>query len=403
MTDKKNLNWEISVLEAQTGTGKSLWKAKAKETKRQREKAKRDKQAAKSADQGSTAATITPDSNNTEDAEAKLQKLRKEKVDRKLYTIQKRSKALVSKLVQFEQQRLKRKIQDSTESSNEELEKDSETTKGLPLDGLVECMMHRIKKRSPALAKAYDVQALSSELQELNSSKCVQRVLGAKQAVVFIKDNSTDLTEVLTGTKSRDNKQSKPREEPSTSEAKSAPKQVRSSVDDKTDLDGSIAGGSDGYESTSDLDADPTSKFVGSLDGNVSDVSVSDYEHEGLHKNSKQRKRQRNPDDYDEDADKEFMKLYHGNGDKKNRPGQRQRRRQHEREFGNDANHIKLLEKEKAHSNSRQRLQPQPHAAVASQPKAKEQTMHPSWEAKRRERELLEQAKTVKGQRIVFD
>ncbi|KAJ2196367.1 hypothetical protein IW144_002966, partial [Coemansia sp. RSA 522] len=138
MTDKKNLNWEISVLEAQTGTGKSLWKAKAKETKRQREKAKRDKQAAKSADQGSTAATITPDSNNTEDAEAKLQKLRKEKVDRKLYTIQKRSKALVSKLVQFEQQRLKRKIQDSTESSNEELEKDSETTKGLPLDGLVE-------------------------------------------------------------------------------------------------------------------------------------------------------------------------------------------------------------------------------------------------------------------------
>ncbi|KAJ2353516.1 hypothetical protein GGF43_003479 [Coemansia sp. RSA 2618] len=427
MSDKKNLNWEISVLEAQTGSGKSLWKAKAKETRRQREKTKRAKQTAKATNSDPAATTI--DSNDTEDAEARLQELRKEKVTRKLHAIQKRSKTLVSKLVQFEQQRLKRKIQDvqktraklieeqyseyqdkqrlAYEAIIREHQEDVETTKGLPVEGLVECMLFRIKKRSPVLFKALDVPALSPELQELNSSKCVQRVLGAKQATDFIKTNSTGLTDVLAGTKSRDSKQTKPREEPTARGAKPAPKQPRASQYEDDEPDAPYFSGSDGYESTSDLDADPTSRFIGRLDGNVSDASMGDHDDSRARKSGKNGKRQRDPDEYDEVDDKDFMKIYHGKDGKKNRPGQRQRRRQHEREFGSDANHVKLLEREKPRGNPGQ--QRRQHAAGAEQSKgskpalsAKDQTMHPSWEAKRRERELLEQAKTIKGQKIVF-
>ncbi|KAJ2360071.1 hypothetical protein H4S01_005888, partial [Coemansia sp. RSA 2610] len=311
------------------------------------------------------------------------------------------------------------------ESLIREHEQDVEATKELSVDSLVECLLARIKKRSQVVAEELDLPSLSPELQELNASKCAQRVLGAQQAVNFVKEQLTDLEDVLTGDKRRNSKRQAAREE-----QKQTSKPEPTPIDAGNELAASFSGGSDDYESTSDLDADPAtrlsrpaSKFVGSLDQGFSDVSMSDDNDDDNDDDSddgngkcgqrqlvgsKQRKRTRNPDEYDEQADKEFMALYHGSDTvrPKNRPGQRQRRRQYEREYGQEANHIKIWQKEKKPRNDF-KSQRQPHSASAkpakdTRPNAKDQKLHPSWEAKRREKELLEQAKSIKGQKINF-
>ncbi|KAI9474999.1 hypothetical protein LPJ55_004106 [Coemansia sp. RSA 990] len=399
MATKKNLNWEISVLEAQVGAGKSFWKAKAKVAKEQREKARKAKHTARVTDQ-ETATFAEPSVASKEEAEARLAELRKEKANRKLYVVRKQSKALASKLVRFEKKRLLRKIKqhqskpneanaaDSTEQAAvDECEQDIEATVALPIEDLTTCLMSRIKKR--ITADGLDIPPLSLELQEFNASKCVQRVLGAHQAIEFIKENATDLNEILTGAKRVAKKQELP-------EKAKAPK---SSMPD-------ISTEYDDYESTSDLEADlagrksePASVFVSRLDGNVSDESVNNSS-----RKPKKDKRKRHGASEEDD----FMDIYQGKEAKKNRPGQRQRRKQYEQLYGDEANHIKIWKKEKkpSHSSNQHKQniaepakETKPTGAAANN---KSQAMHPSWEAKRRERELLEQAKSIKGQKIVF-
>ncbi|KAJ2802883.1 hypothetical protein H4S07_004591, partial [Coemansia furcata] len=102
-------------------------------------------------------------------------------------------------------------------------------------------------------------------------------------------------------------------------------------------------------------------------------------------------------------ADEDFKKLYEG-VERKNRPGQRARRQKFEQVYGKEANHIKLLTKDKKprdkpkrHATTSDAATPKPAAANATE------QMHPSWEAKRRQKEILAQAKEVKGNKIVFD
>ncbi|KAJ2456169.1 E3 SUMO-protein ligase pli1 [Coemansia sp. RSA 2336] len=398
MATKKNLNWEISVLEAQVGAGKSFWKAKAKVAKEQREKARKAKHTAGVTGQ-EAAISAEPSVASKEEAEARLAELRREKANRKLYVVRKHSKALVTKLVRFEKKRLLRKIKqhqsnlseanaaDNTEQAAiDECEKNIEATVALPIEDLTTCLMSRIKKR--IAEDGLDIPPLSSELQEFNASKCVQRVLGAHQAIEFIKETATDLHEILTGTKRAAKKQELPQE---TKAAKSSTPEVSAAYD--------------GYESTSDLEADragrksePASVFVSRLDGNDSDESVSNSR-----RKSKKDKRKRHDASEEDDL---FMEIYQGKEVKKNRPGQRQRRKQYEQLYGDEANHIKIWKKEKKPSHSsRQHKQTIAEPAKETKPSNatasnKPQAMHPSWEAKRRERELLEQAKSIKGQKI---
>ncbi|KAJ2074315.1 hypothetical protein GGH13_001403 [Coemansia sp. S155-1] len=219
---------------------------------------------------------------------------------------------------------------------------------------------------------------------------------------------------------------------------------VDEDVDSDVDVDSDAASDDDcGYESTSDLDADVSDKkkgkkasskpkreiksstFVGQLGDFVSDdaLSASDSDEDssddddidakrkrkdksGKGEKSKKRKSGNSDDEYeyDEKADKDFKKLYEG-VERKNRPGQRARRQKFEQVYGKEANHIKLLTKDK-----KPRDKPKKHAptsdAAPSKPSATATTaeqMHPSWEAKRRQKEILAQAKEVKGTKIVFD
>ncbi|KAJ2025985.1 hypothetical protein GGI10_000108 [Coemansia sp. RSA 2530] len=228
-----------------------------------------------------------------------------------------------------------------------------------------------------------------------------------------------------------------------------------SDVDVGSDMDSEAASDDDcGYESTSDLDADASdmkkgkkatskskrevssSTFVGQLGDFVSDDALSGSDEESsdsgddddrdakrkpkekAHRGEKSKKRKSGGSDneyeYDEKADAEFKKLYEG-VERKNRPGQRARRQKFEQVYGNEANHIKLLTKDKKprdkpkkHAPASSAAAPKPAAAAPKPAAAATATntaeqMHPSWEAKRRQKEILAQAKEVKGNKIVFD
>ncbi|KAJ2864133.1 hypothetical protein GGH94_003127 [Coemansia aciculifera] len=222
---------------------------------------------------------------------------------------------------------------------------------------------------------------------------------------------------------------------------------VNSDVDVDGDMNSDAVSDDDcGYESTSDLDAEVSDKkkgkkvsskskreiksstFVGQLGDFVSDdaLSASDSDEDsssddddrdakrkrkdksGKGEKSKKRKSGNNDDEYeyDEKADNDFKKLYEG-VERKNRPGQRARRQKFEQVYGKEANHIKLLTKDKKPRDKPKRLSPTsdaatPKPAAAAAANTTEQ-MHPSWEAKRRQKEILAQAKEVKGTKIVFD
>ncbi|KAI8876104.1 hypothetical protein K501DRAFT_289062 [Backusella circina FSU 941] len=108
--------------------------------------------------------------------------------------------------------------------------------------------------------------------------------------------------------------------------------------------------------------------------------------------------------------DPEFEKIYHG--EKKNRQGQRQRRKQWEEKYGRDANHIKKEyekreEKRAANPDYRPKKKSEPKkqtgpaaAVTASEP------VHPSWQAKRIQEEIMSKALSGKGtsnNKIVFE
>ncbi|KAJ2758840.1 hypothetical protein IWQ57_006713, partial [Coemansia nantahalensis] len=114
------------------------------------------------------------------------------------------------------------------------------------------------------------------------------------------------------------------------------------------------------------------------------------------------------------EEDENFAKIY-GTAKPKNRPGQRARRQQYEKMYGDEANHVKLTKKVSKKDTGKRptetRGQHNPaastkkprHDAGDAAPPAKASSVHPSWEAKRREKELLAKAKTVKPTKIVFD
>ena len=77
-------------------------------------------------------------------------------------------------------------------------------------------------------------------------------------------------------------------------------------------------------------------------------------------------------EEYNDDVDELEPEI-----EKKNRKGQRQRRKEWELKFGTDAKHLKLP------------------------PKQKEENLHPSWEAKRKEK--LKMAMEPKATKIVFE
>ncbi|CEI96965.1 hypothetical protein RMCBS344292_11108 [Rhizopus microsporus] len=111
--------------------------------------------------------------------------------------------------------------------------------------------------------------------------------------------------------------------------------------------------------------------------------------------------------EYDEKNDEFFKKIYEGET-KKNRPGQRQRRKQWEELYGRKANHIseqykQREEKRLANPNYKPKKKQEKKPEIK---KAPVEPMHPSWEAKRQQQEMMSKAlsgKVSSNNKIVFD
>ncbi|ORE09193.1 hypothetical protein BCV72DRAFT_202203 [Rhizopus microsporus var. microsporus] len=111
--------------------------------------------------------------------------------------------------------------------------------------------------------------------------------------------------------------------------------------------------------------------------------------------------------EYDEKNDEFFKKIYEGET-KKNRPGQRQRRKQWEELYGRKANHIseqykKREEKRLANPDYKPKKKQEKKLEIK---KAPAEPMHPSWEAKRQQQEMMSKAlsgKVSSNNKIVFD
>ncbi|KAJ2715576.1 hypothetical protein H4R19_001125 [Coemansia spiralis] len=477
MEGKQNLKWAISVLEAQTGAGKSMWKAKAMEAKRKRLEDKRAKKAAEGTDKPADEAADRADRVPV-DAAAKLQKLRLEKTKRKMHNVRKRSTAIMRKVIGLEKQRLVRKAKQARkrikeldameESSSADLPSDADKQREealqaiakneedlkyfmpLPIATLSQCVVNRILKRSTMLGEALEPMALTEEAEAINVDPRVQqRVWNNARTVEYMKTAIVAMECMLSGTPTakeinleRRAQRKKARSEAPDMETVMPPKRskedkltTRTSVlklrrdGQKPRKAAAIARNKESSPNMSEDDAASEadvegSTFVANLGsdvsdysdgGDYSDVSLSDCDIESKRPATKKGKHPL--DDY-EQGDEDFAKIY-GTETKKNRPGQRARRQAYEKMYGDEANHVKVNKKESNKRSSEKQGQRNPaakskmprhdagDAAPATQDKAKDKpnagTMHPSWEAKRREKELLAQAKKIKPTKIVFD
>ncbi|KAI8320628.1 hypothetical protein GQ54DRAFT_298533 [Martensiomyces pterosporus] len=517
MSATKNINWQIGLLEARTGKGSSFKRAKQVEEKRRREQEKAQKRAKAGAGPSSEpqeAPEAEPNANcgATGEAEEKLRVLRSEKAKTKMFHIRRQLRIVTKKVQSFEMQKATRQLknarmtrdtldkegegadQEKREAATkaaEEAEKLLEQIKAVDLGVAVELAVNRMKKKS------YDIRIALADAKEesishsLNDDRAMQRVLNSKQMAAEVKKHIEDLEAVLKGAVKPKRAALPTKSTGPVVADKSGDDYAEDSGSERdiSDIGDSGSGhDSDGYESTSDLDGDAansrapqTSKkakissgdsmFVGSLGDFVSDDDISGSESESeSHDNrkSKAKGRKETPGKrkgkdafrYDEDEGKAFDDIYGANV-RKNRPGQRARRMMYEKKYGKEANHVKLLAKDKkpkagaerpdkansklghkhkagpkngdGNSTNTAPMHPSWEAKrrerqmLASAPKSKKivfgddgsvgstapqdpkpkssqpEHLHPSWEAKRRQKEIMEQAKSVKGTKIVFD
>lgn len=111
----------------------------------------------------------------------------------------------------------------------------------------------------------------------------------------------------------------------------------------------------------------------------------------------KTKSKRKNADLYNESDDEDTAFPVHK---KKNRPGQRARRELWERQYGENAKHVKKLREERPQKSLRK---PKPSIESNSvKTKEKVHDLHPSWAAKLKQKQKLSEA-CAENNRIVFD
>ncbi|KAJ2726984.1 E3 SUMO-protein ligase pli1 [Coemansia sp. Benny D115] len=343
-------------------------------------------------------------------------------------------------------------------ASVEEIEADIAKVEGLEADRLLDIFLYKVAERSAGAGELIKESIDTAKALASLDDRCICTFFNNGSIVKGIKDTAAELEAVLAG--DRRTKKSAAASEPQ--QQHSGKTATRLDVKEKGDSgdymdadsdaieyesggesgdgDGDGDGYGDGYESVSDLDAyeskgtkldkkAKSSMFVQSLGDLASDNDSDSDSGSGSDSDSAnasegdgqqatkaqpqkgqaktQKRKGRQPREYDEDHDKRFNEVYGVvTKKKKNRAGQKARRLLYEQKYGSEANHIKLLQKKKTwfgkstvgshkakHADEKP---PKPAAPVSLEP------VHPSWEAKRKQKELMEQAKSIKGTKILF-
>ncbi|KAJ2401745.1 hypothetical protein GGI23_001192 [Coemansia sp. RSA 2559] len=414
METTRNINWEIGVLEAKTGDGQSLRRAIAKEEKRKRKDAKKEKKLNELPAETIVPPAVTSETTDKIDPyQEKLKRLRIEKARRGLHQRRRVFHSIMKKLLALEKVKRQRLIKKSklvledpkteekeagmAERTLEENTEILEKVMSIKTDDLVECMVFKLFKRSPVIREGLGEYQAQPHIAELVVNKAAMRILNDIKAVNIIKDAVLTIEGHITGNplkpgkiakqEARDlMKKEKAAAKQKALEEKLAKKRNRPKDDSKSEANG---------ENEGDDDANAKSTFVSTLD----DFDSSD-DNAGTVRN---KKRKMDIDDYSDGDDAAFKEIY-GISEPRNRPGQRARRQRFEKIYGSEANHIKLHQKDKKpkrafnHNYDKARGS---HRAPKSD--ASVDKLHPSWEAKKKQKEIMEQAKNVKRTKIVFE
>ncbi|KAJ1798375.1 hypothetical protein LPJ59_002538 [Coemansia sp. RSA 2399] len=412
METTRNINWEIGVLEAKTGDGQSLRRAIAKEEKRKRKDANKEKKL----DRLPTGTIVPPaatgeTTDNVEPYQEKLKRLRIEKARRGLHQRRRIFHSIMKKLLTLEKVRRQRRIRKSklvledpkteekeagmAERAIEENTEILEKVMPIKADDLVECMVVKLFKRSPLIRESLGEYQAQPHIAEMVVNKVAMRILNDIKAVNVIKNAVLTVEGHITGNPLKPGKiakkearalmiKEKAAARQKALEEKLAKKRKRSMNGSKSEANG---------ENKGDDDANTKSTFVSTLgDFDSGDDSAS---------TAGGKKRKVDSGDYSDGDDAAFKEIY-GIGEPRNRPGQRARRQKFEKIYGDEANHVKLRQKDK---KPKRTFSDDKAQGIRETPKpdTSADKLHPSWEAKRKQKEIMDRAKHVKGTKIVFE
>ncbi|KAJ2663293.1 hypothetical protein IWW48_001395 [Coemansia sp. RSA 1200] len=409
MAAAKNINWEISLLEAKTGEGSSSWKALAKEAKRKRAEEKKDKLSAGATTRSKTS---NDDSDTAETQQEKLRGLRIEKAQRALHQRRRIFHSIIKTIASLEKQKRLRRIKkakallESPDTNEKEIDEAKaaisenteilERAQKIKVDDLVKCMVLRFYKRSPVIRDAFGEYECESHIKTLSDDKTAMRMLNDIKAVNVIKAAVLAIEALIEGSNTKEAKDL----------AKEKTKQLRKSRNELTKQE-SLKNKSVGQADKDDTSAKST--FVASL-GDFDSDDDGDDDGDVDTNVAKPKKRKVVDEDYSED-EKDFNAIY-GINERRNRPGQRARRQKYENMYGNEANHIKLKQKDKKpkqsfnhtnNDNNNRKKSDGPVSREKQKSNTQDEKLHPSWEAKKKQKEIMEQALNTKRTKIIFD
>ncbi|KAK3809347.1 MAG: Bud-site selection protein [Benniella sp.] len=476
---KDNLGWKIIKLQAQVGETNSR-------------KAKKVLEAEKKKKEGVSTTTtgleVSEEGTDLSEVAAKLLELKQQKISQKIYHAKKVIKKTFVKARTFETQRLIKRLnearkavekqddpvdetkpapkkrQEYTKEDIVRFEHELELIKTMDMDALSEHAFasklgkHPILGRHELLA-SYRVETRTTEKTNGSSNKdsvliqsIESRLINTKTVKDYMTKLWSELEHIVSGKKADHQEHKKRRntgddhEEPQTKKAKTtqddtSKREGNSDMSDSDDDDEDGGNNDVQYDSDSERDdgydsdglplpktgkngkaSTASSMFIGSLN-----------EGHSQKKNKKEQIRKRDKNDW---VDDKFDEIY-GKA-KKNRPGQRERRMKAERQFGQEANHIKKAaeearqreEKKAARKAKQERFTARdasaanaqrplsnrragagqdsaPRGGQANLPHATtpvDPTLHPSWVAKQTEKAAIAAALTAaKSSKIVFD
>ncbi|KAJ1916978.1 hypothetical protein H4219_003449 [Mycoemilia scoparia] len=405
-----------------TGKGPSLARAKRMIEKENRHK----KSALKRGDLD--AAGVFSETQDPEKLEQQLRELRIKKAQQKLHHIRKQLRKLCKISRVFQVQKVNKRIKSNTAklgAADESVKKDIEAAlkndivqveilkNKADLDRCADEAVNMLIKSNTTIENYIPLKDIPRIGDDINDA--VARILDHGPIKTLIKEMSEELVVLLEGKSKKSAEKSESKEK----------ENIDSGISDDDDDDSNEKSKKKkkGLPTVASTDE---SMFVGSLadfasDNDDSDISISDYD-EPKKSSKSSKKRKRSKLDSDDWVDPKFDEIY-GIGEKKNRPGQRQRQKMWEKKFGKDANHIKLRRKEKKEKkplgggggdrqiNQRTKTMESSQATtVAAGPfknKLTETTsssknIHPSWELKQQQKQKMANAKP-QGTKITFD
>lgn len=386
MSDKKsapkeNLNWKINYLAAQVGEKTHMKTAiiAAARTKYQKIHSAESR-------------GIDPQALKEE-----LYNARKLKLESKLHQARKDIKAALKKGKQAETQKQIKKIKSSrkllelpeekqpkkkiTAEEVEGYEKELEILKNIDLDLLVEKVLKSKLQKNATLKNEELIQDLIQtslkpvdKKNDQSTQNIESRLIAQEEVTAEIGNTMTAFQHIISGNNEKIAKRIEEEKKKKTEEEKKRKAEEQAEEDKKNTKKPKIKDGKKKNKGEAG-----TSEFMETL-------GVSD----------------------DEADDENFKKIYEGEK-KPNRVGQRARRKQWEEMYGREANHIAAEFKkreEKRLANPDYRPKKKPAAPKPAARAAPSEPVHPSWEAKRIQEEIMSKALSGKGasnNKIVFD